>query len=127
MESLFERFDSLCEGAIAIDRAGRIVYVNERNLATLGLASVADALGREIEEIIPNSLTRRVVETGEPILLDIMEFGRQHLVVTRMPVEDEDHNVIGASGFVLYDRLDHLNPPDDAQSFCAACTPEKHS
>jgi hypothetical protein len=29
METLFERLESLCEGAIAIDRAGHVVYVNE--------------------------------------------------------------------------------------------------
>jgi hypothetical protein len=29
METLFERLESLCEGAIAIDRAGRVVYVIE--------------------------------------------------------------------------------------------------
>ena len=29
METLFDRLESLCEGAIAIDRSGRVVYVNE--------------------------------------------------------------------------------------------------
>ena len=30
METLFERLENLCEGAIAIDRGGRVVYVNEK-------------------------------------------------------------------------------------------------
>ncbi|HKH80074.1 MAG TPA: sigma 54-interacting transcriptional regulator [Methylovirgula sp.] len=110
METLFERLESLCEGAIAIDRSGRIVYVNEKYLPSLGLKHTSQALGRPIEEIIPNSLMRRVAETGEPILLDIMELGREQLVVTRMPIEDENGNVIGAIGFVLYDRLENLKP-----------------
>jgi transcriptional regulator with PAS, ATPase and Fis domain len=110
METLFERLENLCEGAIAIDRGGRVVYVNEKYLPALGLNRVSEALGRPIEEIIPNSLMRRVAETGEPILLDIMELGREQLVVTRMPIEDENKNVIGAIGFVLYDRLDSLKP-----------------
>jgi hypothetical protein len=67
------------------------------------------ALGRPIEEIIPNSQMRRVAETGEPILLDVMELGREQLVVTRMPIEDENKNVIGAIGFVL-DHFDSLKP-----------------
>src|SRR6516164_2581137 len=96
MESLFERLENLCEGAIAIDRAGSVVYVNEKYLPSLGLKHVSQALRRPIEEIIPNSLMRRVVETGEPILLDVMELGREQLVVTRMPIEDKDRNVIGA-------------------------------
>jgi transcriptional regulator with PAS, ATPase and Fis domain len=110
MVTLFERLEQLCEGAIAIDRAGHVVYVNEKYLPALGLAHASEAVGRPIEEIIPNSLMRRVVETGEPILLDIMELGREHLVVTRMPIEDEDKRIIGAIGFVLYDQLDSLKP-----------------
>ena len=110
METLFERLETLCEGAIAIDRAGRVVYVNEKYLHALHLNRVSDAIGRPIEEIIPNSLMRRVAETGEPILLDIMELGGEQLVVTRMPIEDEDRNVIGAIGFVLSDHLDNLKP-----------------
>ncbi|MGQ0683652.1 sigma-54 interaction domain-containing protein [Bradyrhizobium sp.] len=110
MESLFERLESLCEGAIAIDTAGQVVYVNEKYLPSLGLDHVSEAIGRPIEEIIPNSLMRRVVETGKPILLDIMELGREQLVVTRMPIEDENKRIIGAIGFVLYDHLDSLKP-----------------
>jgi transcriptional regulator with PAS, ATPase and Fis domain len=51
-----------------------------------------------------------VVSTGEPILLDIMEFGDESFVVTRMPLKDENNAVIGAIGFVLYDRLNYLKP-----------------
>ena len=29
MVTLFERLEHLCEGAIAIDRGGRVIYVNE--------------------------------------------------------------------------------------------------
>ncbi|WP_439407353.1 sigma-54 interaction domain-containing protein [Bradyrhizobium sp. DASA03076] len=110
METLFERLEHLCEGAIAIDRSGRVVYVNEKYVTAIGLSHESEALGRPIEEVIPNSLLRRVVETGEPIILDIMELGGQQLVVTRMPIEDERGNIIGAIGFVLYDRLEGLKP-----------------
>ncbi len=108
MVTLFERLEHLCEGAIAIDRGGRVIYVNEKYLASLGLKHTTEAIGRPIEEIIPNSLMRSVAESGEPILLDIMELGGEQLVVTRMPIEDEDRNVIGAIGFVLYDHLESL-------------------
>lgn len=43
-------------------------------------------------------------------MLDIMELGGEPLVVTRMPIEDEKRNVIGAIGFVLSDHLDNLKP-----------------
>ena len=41
MESLFERLESLCEGAIAIDRGGRVIYVNDKYLPMLGLSFIA--------------------------------------------------------------------------------------
>jgi transcriptional regulator with PAS, ATPase and Fis domain len=110
MQSLFERLESLCEGAVAVDRQARIVWINEKYLATLGLESVREALGREIEDVIPNSLMREVVGTGQPILLDIMELGGQSLVVTRMPLQDPQGLVIGAIGFVLHDQLNALKP-----------------
>lgn len=68
MVTLFERLEHLCEGAIAIDRGGRVIYVNEKYLTSLGLGHTSEALGRPIEEIIPNSLMRNVAESGEPIL-----------------------------------------------------------
>ncbi len=110
MQTLFERLESLCEGAIAVDQQARVVWVNDKYARKLGLASVEEALGRDIEDVIPNSLMRQIVQTGEPILLDIMEFGDEQFVVTRMPLNDEHGEVIGAVGFVLYDRLQHLKP-----------------
>ncbi len=110
MRSLFERLESLCEGAVAVDEHAHIVWISDKYVRKLGLASAGEALGRDIEEIIPNSLMRKVVQTGEPILLDIMAFGDESFVVTRMPLNDEAGKVIGAIGFVLYDRLHYLKP-----------------
>ena len=110
MQTLFTRLESLCEGAIAIDAQAHVVWLNEKYAKKLGLASAEEALGREVEDIIPNSLMRQVVQTGEPILLDILEFGAEQFVVTRMPVSDEEGRIIGAVGFVLYDRVQYLKP-----------------
>jgi transcriptional regulator with PAS, ATPase and Fis domain len=110
MQSLFERLDSLCEGAMAIDADANVVWINEKYVSALGFTTVADILGRPVEEVIPNSLMREVVRSGQPILLDILEFGPQSFVVTRMPLQDERGRVIGAIGFVLYDRLNYLKP-----------------
>jgi transcriptional regulator with PAS, ATPase and Fis domain len=110
MKSLFDRLNDLCEGAVAVDESARIVWINNKYAATLGLKSAEEALGREVEEVIPNSLMREVVRTGQPIILDIMELRGQSVVVTRMPLSNEAGRVIGALGFILYDRLDYLKP-----------------
>src|SRR5260370_41419839 len=64
MQSLFERLDSLCEGAVAVDRQARVVWVKEKYLGTPGLTRGADGLGREIGEVLPNSLVAGVGRSG---------------------------------------------------------------
>lgn len=110
VRSLFELFETLCEGAIAVDAEARVVWINDRYLELLGLAPDHPAIGLEVEALIPNSLMRQVVETGQPILLDIMRFNERDLVVTRMPIRDDAEQVVGAVGFVLYDEVNALKP-----------------
>ncbi|MBC8024051.1 MAG: PAS domain-containing protein, partial [Burkholderiales bacterium] len=94
-KSLFEGLDQMCEGAIIVDRDARIVWISDKYAARLNLASAEGAFGRVVEEVIPNSLMREVVRTGEPIMLDIMQFGDESFVVMRVPVKDERGRVIG--------------------------------
>jgi transcriptional regulator with PAS, ATPase and Fis domain len=110
VRSLFQSLETICEGAVVVDRDARIVWISEKYLVLLGLGGVEQAIGKPIEEVIPTSLMRHVVETGEPILLDIMDFKNQSFVVTRLPLKDEHGEVTGAVGFVLYDRPQYLKP-----------------
>ena len=57
----------MCEGAIIVDREARIVWISDKYAARLKLGSAADAVGRVVEDVIPNSLMREVVRTGEPM------------------------------------------------------------
>ncbi|WP_193368965.1 sigma-54 interaction domain-containing protein [Pelagibius marinus] len=110
VESLFEVFETMCDGAISVDRNARIVWINEKYRSLLGVAEGDDVLGREIESVIPESLMREVVQSGNPIPVDIMRFGKRHFVVSRLPLHDAGGAVIGAVGFVLFDNLDYLKP-----------------
>jgi transcriptional regulator with PAS, ATPase and Fis domain len=109
-KSLFEALDQMCEGAIIVDRDARVVWLSDKYAARLKLASAAAGVGRPVEDVIPNSLMREVVRTGEPILLDIMQFGGDSFVVMRVPLKDERGRVIGGAGFMLFDRLQYLRP-----------------
>jgi transcriptional regulator with PAS, ATPase and Fis domain len=109
-KSLFEGLDQMCEGAIIVDREARIVWLSDKYASRLNLACAGDALGRVVEDVIPNSLMREVVRTGEPIMIDIMQFGEESFVVMRVPIMDERGRVIGAAGFMLFDRLQYLQP-----------------
>jgi PAS domain-containing protein len=46
MESLFERLNSICEGAIAVDRQARVVWIADKYVSLLGLSSADEALER---------------------------------------------------------------------------------
>ena len=75
MRSLFDMLDRSSEGTVVVDRDARIVWMNQHYAARFGFSDPQDAIGRDCEEVIPNSLLREVVTSGEPILLDIMETG----------------------------------------------------
>jgi transcriptional regulator with PAS, ATPase and Fis domain len=109
-KSLFEGLDHMTEGAIIVDRDARVVWISDKYAARLGLPSAEASVGKVVEDVIPNSLMREVVRTGEPMMLDIMQFGAESFVVMRVPIKDERDRVIGAAGFMLFDRLQYLKP-----------------
>lgn len=83
--TLLARFADMCEGAVIVDAEARVVWMNERYPARLGIADPAAAIGLPIEQVIPNSLMRQVITSGRPIMLDIMDFGDESFVVNRLP------------------------------------------
>jgi transcriptional regulator with PAS, ATPase and Fis domain len=108
--TLLARFAEMCEGAVIVDAEARVVWMNERYPMLLGITDPAAAIGQPIEQVIPNSLMRQVIESGRPIMLDIMDFGDESFVVNRLPLRDDAGAIIGAVGFVLYDDPRHLAP-----------------
>ncbi|MBP2313095.1 sigma-54 interaction domain-containing protein [Azospirillum soli] len=108
VQSLFGHLEGMCVGTVTVDRHVRIAWMDDKYKALLGVDD--DPRGKPVEEVIPNSQLRRAVETGQPMMVDIMEFGERSFVVTRLPLKDVDGAVIGAVGFVLFDRAEHLRP-----------------
>lgn len=108
--SLLRYFADICEGALIVDAQARLVWMSDRYPVRLRIDDPAAAISRPIEEVIPNSQMRLVVESGRPIMLDIMDFGAESFVVTRLPLRDDDGVVVGAVGIVLYDDPRHLTP-----------------
>ena len=108
--SLLKYFADICEGALIVDAQARLVWMSDRYPVRLRIADPAAAIGRPIEEVIPNSQMRLVVESGRPIMLDIMDFGAESFVVMRLPLHDDAGVVVGAVGIMLYDDPRHLTP-----------------
>jgi len=105
--SMFDAFSSMAEGMMLVDREGRVVWINEaykKFLPALGFERPEDFVGRPVEEVVPNTLMRHVVESGKPILVDLLTNQAGTFVVSRIPLRDESGEVIGALGMVLFDR-----------------------
>jgi transcriptional regulator with PAS, ATPase and Fis domain len=108
--SLLAHFAQWCEGVVVVDAKARIVWMNDNYPRRLGITDPVAAIGKPIEQVIPNSQMRQVVESGRPIMLDVMDFGNETFVVTRVPLHDANDRVVGAVGFMLYDDPRHLAP-----------------
>ncbi len=105
--SMFDLFSSMSEGMMLVDRAGRVVWINDqykRFLPALGFAREEDFVGRPVEEVVPNTLMRHVLETGKPILIDLLTNKAGTFVVSRIPLRDEAGGIIGVLGMVLFDH-----------------------
>ncbi|MEP6791907.1 MAG: PAS domain-containing protein, partial [Ramlibacter sp.] len=73
--SMFQLFSSVSQGMFLVDRTGRIVWLNEgykRFLPALGFSSVEQFLGHMVDDVVPNTQMRRVLETGQAILIDLL-------------------------------------------------------
>ncbi len=108
--SLFCQMARLFDGMLVVDEEARIVWMSDAYPRRLGIDGPEDAIGKPVEAVIPHSLMREVVERGRPIMVDIMEVGKESLVVTRLPLRDENGAVIGGVGFVLYEDAQSLAP-----------------
>ncbi|WP_158541520.1 sigma-54 interaction domain-containing protein [Pelagibacterium lacus] len=106
----FDMLREYFEGAIMVDAEARIIWLDGRYRRLLKLTEDFDPVGRPVEEVLPHSQLRKVVKTGRPILLDIMQFDDRQFVVCRIPLKDEEGVVKGAIGFVFYDNVDYLAP-----------------
>ena len=105
--SMFDLFSNLAQGMMLVDRAGRVVWINDaykKFLPALGFERAEDFVGRPVEEVVPNTLMRHVIESGKPILVDLLSNKAGTFVVSRIPLRDDAGQVIGALGMVLFDH-----------------------
>ncbi len=112
-ETFFGQLSEQCEGILVVDASSRIVWADDRwqrNMTSLGFSSVEQIIGRPVEEVVPNTLMRHVVQTGKPILLDILENKAGTYLVSRFPLRDDSGAVIGAVGLILFDEIESLKP-----------------
>jgi transcriptional regulator with PAS, ATPase and Fis domain len=112
--SMFDLFANASEGMLLVDRQARVVWINDqykRFLPALGFQKVEDFVGHPVSDVIQNTQMHRVLETGKPILIDLLTNRAGTFVVSRIPLLDEAGVVIGALGIVLFDHPETTMQP----------------
>ena len=112
-KSLFELFTHSALGTMVVDREHRIVWISDgykRFLPALGREE-SDFVGRRVEEVVPNTLMGSVIDSGQPILVDLLSNQAGTFLVSRLPLRNEAGEVIGAVGFVLLDHPESTMQP----------------
>jgi transcriptional regulator with PAS, ATPase and Fis domain len=101
-------------GMMVVDREHRIVWISEgykQFLPALGFQRDSDFVGKRVEEVVPNTLMPQVIETGRTILVDLLTNKAGTFLVSRLPLRDDEGQVIGAVGLVLMDHPESTMQP----------------
>lgn len=107
--SMFDLFANASEGMMLVDRQARVVWINEqykRFLPALGFERVEDFVGHPVASVVQNTQMHQVLESGKPILIDLLTNRAGTFVVSRIPLRDNLGEVIGALGIVLFDHAE---------------------
>ena len=113
-KSMFDAFAGTAMGSMLVDRQHRIVWISEsykQFLPGLGFASAEAFVGKRVEEVVPNTLMNQVIDSGKPILVDLLSNQAGTFLVSRLPLRDDSGEVIGALGMVLLDQPETTMQP----------------
>jgi transcriptional regulator with PAS, ATPase and Fis domain len=108
--TLVKVFDELYEGAFAVDINCRIIWMNDKFKALIGWNGTESLEGKDIAEILPHTDMKRVIDKGQPDLIDIIDLGERQITISRIPLSDDNDQIVGAMGVILFDRLNALKP-----------------
>ncbi len=112
-QNMFDAFARSAMGTMVVDRQHRIVWISDgyrQFLPALGRAE-DEFVGRRVEDVVPNTLMAQVIDTGKPILIDLLTNQAGTFLVSRLPLRGPDGAVIGAFGMVLLDHPETTMQP----------------
>ncbi|WP_341645623.1 sigma-54 interaction domain-containing protein [Thauera sp. SDU_THAU2] len=116
-EFLRQVLDHVSECLVAVDTAGRIVFINTPYCRLLG-GSAESFLGRHISDVVsPESRLHKVAQGSDVVVGAVLEV-RGHKLITRQVPVFQDGRIIGAVGMALFSNVDLLK-----QTFALASRP----
>ncbi len=108
LEFFTQSFEAFYEHGIAVDATARVTWISAPYYRFLDLT--ASPIGKPIIDIISNSFMPGVVESGEPVFLDLLFVRDQWVIVSAIPLKDDSGRIAGAFGFVAIDQTDRIKP-----------------
>ena len=112
--SMFDTLAQAAQGMMVVDRQHRIVWISDgykRFLPALGFDREDQFVGKRVEAVVPNTLMAQVIDTGQPLLVDLLTNRAGTFLVSRLPLRDAAGQVIGALGLVLLDHPETTMQP----------------
>ncbi|MFK4706642.1 transcriptional regulator with PAS, ATPase and Fis domain [Roseateles asaccharophilus] len=113
-QSMFDVLARSTEGMMVIDRDHRVVWISDgykRFLPALGFSDEHEFVGKRVEDVVPNTQMLQVLETGKPVLVDLLTNKAGTFLVSRLPLRNDAGEVIGALGLVLLDHPETTMQP----------------
>ncbi|MDR1242394.1 MAG: sigma 54-interacting transcriptional regulator [Deltaproteobacteria bacterium] len=96
--------NSIAEGIIATDETNALTLINPTAERLLGV-NADEVLGIDAREIVPNTRTAKVLESGVPELNDIQDMGGTTIVTSRVPIILDGKTVGVVCTFSEADRI----------------------
>jgi transcriptional regulator with PAS, ATPase and Fis domain len=112
--SMFDVFARTAMGMMVVDREHRIVWISDGYksfLPALGFEREDQFVGQRVEDVVPNTLIPQVLDSGRPIMVDLLTNKAGTFLVSRLPLRDEAGRVIGVLGLVLMDHPETTMQP----------------
>jgi transcriptional regulator with PAS, ATPase and Fis domain len=110
-KSMFDTFAQSTLGMMVVDRDHRVVWISEgykHFLPALGFEREEQFVGHLVEEVVPNTMMNQVIDSGRPLVVDLLTNKAGTFLVSRLPLRDESGQIIGALGIVwLNESPDH--------------------
>ncbi len=94
------------ESLIVVDREFRLEFMDRRSEKFFGLSGGASK-GMKITDIIPRSIFPKVIETGIPMVGNILLLKDKYSIASSFPLI-QNGEVIGAVGHVIFDSLQEI-------------------
>ncbi len=107
-EQLLDAFvDNPYECPIVIDKEGIVRFMSRYNVGLYG-KTPEQAVGKHITEINKNSRMHETLVTGKPEIGETYLLGSRQQIVARIPLRDQDGNIIGVLGKRIFHRLEKV-------------------